>query len=387
MVGVEGLGEAVTGGLAARAVEPDAGEGTGHGQVCLNCGTALAGDYCHSCGQRGHVHRTLGAFWHDLVHAVLHFEGKFWRTLPMLLWRPGELTRRYIEGQRARFVSPMAMFLFSVFLMFAVFSSLGAEAFKDRSAPKASAPEEEELVTSRPQNARELEQQSQAEREENLGELKALERARTKLLSLGKDPAPIDKDIRQIKAELLLEERVLQQALALQRAEDRRMQAHKQPIEGVQIHPQSGPALFGFNAAYQKAKRNRSLLAYKVQTNAYKYSWAMIPIMVPFVWLLFLHRARYRRYRAYDHVVFVTYSLSFLSMAAILLTFLKLLGLTGPAALLPLLIPLAHLFQQLRGAYQLSVTSALWRTLALAVLACLAAALFFIMLLALGVLS
>jgi hypothetical protein len=63
------------------------------------------------------------------------------------------------------------------------------------------------------------------------------------------------------------------------------------------------------------------------------------------------------------------------------------MGLNGPVALLPLLIPLAHLYRQLRGAYQLSVPSALWRTVALAVLACVAAALFFLMLVALGVMS
>ena len=138
---------------------------------------------------------------------------------------------------------------------------------------------------------------------------------------------------------------------------------------------------------YKRAKGNPSLLFYKLQSNAYKFSWALIPIMLPFVWVLFLHRRRYRSYKLYDHIVFVTYSLSFLSMAAILLTFLKLLGLNGSAALLPLLIPLAHVFRQLRGAYQLSRLSALWRTFALAVFACVAGALFFVMLLALGVLG
>src|SRR4051812_10994644 len=124
--GLDSIGEAVTGGMAARAVEPAAGEGGGEGQgACLNCGTALVGAHCHQCGQAGHVHRTLGAFWHDLAHSVLHFDGKMWRTLPLLAWRPGELTRRYVAGERARFVSPMALFLFSVFLMFAVFSSIG----------------------------------------------------------------------------------------------------------------------------------------------------------------------------------------------------------------------------------------------------------------------
>ena len=67
----------------------------------------------------------LRAFFHDLLHGVLHFEGKIWRTLPMLAWRPGELTRRYIDGERASFVSPIALFLFSVFLMFAVGSLSG----------------------------------------------------------------------------------------------------------------------------------------------------------------------------------------------------------------------------------------------------------------------
>ena len=128
-VGVEGaeaIGDAVTGGALARAVEPKAGEGAhGAGGACLNCGTALVGEHCHRCGQAAHIHRTIGAFFHDLVHGVLHLDGKIWRTLPLLAWRPGELTRRYAAGERARFVSPMALFLFSVFLMFAVVNALG----------------------------------------------------------------------------------------------------------------------------------------------------------------------------------------------------------------------------------------------------------------------
>ena len=94
-------------------------------QACLNCSAALAGDYCHACGQHAHVHRTISAFFHDLMHGVLHFEGKIWRTLPLLVLRPGELTRRCIDGQRARFVSPIALFLFSVFLMFAMLGMTG----------------------------------------------------------------------------------------------------------------------------------------------------------------------------------------------------------------------------------------------------------------------
>ncbi|HEV2078531.1 MAG TPA: DUF3667 domain-containing protein, partial [Allosphingosinicella sp.] len=105
--GLDGVGEGVTGGLIARAVEPEAGEqrsGAGDCRACLNCGTPVTANFCPECGQQAHVHRTLGAFWHDIAHSVLHFEGKIWRTLPLLAWKPGELTRRYVEGERARFV-------------------------------------------------------------------------------------------------------------------------------------------------------------------------------------------------------------------------------------------------------------------------------------------
>ena len=142
MPDLEAIGDAATGAVLAKAVEPRTGadDGHTHEKSCLNCGTELAGDYCHACGQRAHVHRTLHAFWHDLLHGVLHFEGKIWHTLPLLAWRPGELTRRYIDGERAKFVSPMALFLFSVFLMFAVASFSGG--LSPRIDPNASADED-----------------------------------------------------------------------------------------------------------------------------------------------------------------------------------------------------------------------------------------------------
>src|SRR5690606_1588119 len=89
---------------------------------CRNCSTQVTGAYCPACGQAAHVHRSLLSLAHDILHSVLHFEGKFWRTVPELFWRPGQLTRRYIDGERVRFVSPMGLYLFAVFLTFAVFS-------------------------------------------------------------------------------------------------------------------------------------------------------------------------------------------------------------------------------------------------------------------------
>jgi hypothetical protein len=123
------IGDAVTGGLLGRAVEPRAGEagpdGHTHEKNCLNCAAPLTGPYCASCGQKAHVHRSVRGFLQDFIQGLFNFEGKFWRTLPMLVWRPGEMTRRYIAGERARFISPVALYLFTVFLMFATLNLTG----------------------------------------------------------------------------------------------------------------------------------------------------------------------------------------------------------------------------------------------------------------------
>ncbi|WP_331040945.1 DUF3667 domain-containing protein [Allosphingosinicella sp.] len=397
MVGMEGVGEAVTGGLAARAVEPQAGEGAGHGEACLNCGTALRGDFCHRCGQRGHVHRTLTAWWHDLAHGVLHLDGKIWRTLPLLAWRPGELTRRYVEGERARFVSPMALFLFSVFMMFAVFSTLGGPVRFNGADFKGETTQEERA---------EAQRDFDEERAESQAEMRELRAERARLAAAGKSTLNVDIKIETLQDEIALRERLFKQAMALIGAEEQR-EAEAAAAKGAQ--PKAGPVKVAaeqadegkfvlvsgadgannwFNDAYKRAKENPSLLFYKLQTNAYKFSWALIPISVPFVWLMFLHRRRYRQFKAYDHTVFVTYSVAFMSLGVIALSLLRPLGISDTIITLAIiLIPPVHMYRQLKGTYQLSRWSALWRTFMLLVFAAIAASLFALMLLMLGVLG
>lgn len=90
------------------------------GKTCANCGTPLVGHYCHACGQQGHLHNKLGHLLHEFVEGIAHFDGRLWRTLPLLAWRPGRLSRDWIEGKRARYVAPLHIFLFALFLMFTI---------------------------------------------------------------------------------------------------------------------------------------------------------------------------------------------------------------------------------------------------------------------------
>jgi len=347
MGNLEALGDAVTGGVLGRAVEPKVGESSdGHTLEanCLNCGAPLAGPFCAACGQHAHVHRTLGAFFHDFLHGVLHFEGKIWRTLPLLAWKPGELTRRYIDGQRARFVSPIALFLFSVFLMFAVLSATGnvnPHIGSDRDLAAA--------------------EKASVEKIANLQKKRA-------------DPTADGDDIKHIDEEIQGEK----QDLALMRDLRR-----KGVTQATFEHAKEGftSDVPWISEAYRKAKGNPDLVLYKLKSNSYKWSWAIIPLSVPFVWLLFPFS---RRFRLYDHTVFVTYSLAFMTILVSVGTLLAAAGITVVAPIL-LFIPPIHIYRQLRGAYDCGRWGALWRTLVLVIVAVIVLILFVLSMGALGI--
>ena len=111
-----------------------------------------------------------------------------------------------------------------------------------------------------------------------------------------------------------------------------------------------------------KQLQNPDFALYKLKSAASKYSFMLVPLSLPFLWLLFLRR---RDVVMYDHAVFALYSLSFM---ALLFACVALLGLAvpeGPLALVVVLVPPVHMFLQLRGTYGLTSASALWRTVAL----------------------
>jgi hypothetical protein len=99
--------------------------------ACLNCGTPVAGKFCAECGQSREDHsRSLRSFLHELVEHHLLLDGKTLRTAYALVLRPGELTRAYIEGRRARYVSPIRLYLFMSFAFFLALYASGLAVFQ-----------------------------------------------------------------------------------------------------------------------------------------------------------------------------------------------------------------------------------------------------------------
>ncbi len=341
--GIEASADILTGGLYGRSVEHRAGEAHNahdHPTHCLNCGTELIGSHCHACGQAGHVHRTAGAILHDIAHGVFHFEGKAWRTFPMLVLRPGELTRRYVDGERARFVSPLALFLFTVFLMFAIVANLPGWSFGDGDFLKSG-------ITGGMAEARAKLTEERVRADAQVSDLaKDLREERA-------DPEPSAKRIARLEERL----KVANDA-RLKMAEAEKLLPVPSTFD-VSGAPEPGQDNWLDNK-FRHAKENPKLLLYKMKTSAYKYSWALIPLSIPFLWLLFPF---HRRFGVYDHAVFTTYSLTFMSLLTIVLAVLGAVGVPMPVlATAGTFIPPIHIYRQMRGAYQLGRASALIRT-------------------------
>jgi hypothetical protein len=350
-------GDVVAGGLFARAIEPSAGEGRGHRSahvgshahgLCLNCGTALIGAHCHRCGQAGHIHRTLHSVGHDLLHGVFHFEGKIWDTLPMLALRPGALTRRYVEGERARFVSPLALFLFTMFLMFAVFGWAGLDSWM-HDPDEAARP----AVTAGTARAR-------AEMNRQLAEL---DRDRARAVAAGQSTREVD-----------FARAALTSGDAIRTGGG---------VPGVLRAIGGKLEENGYKKLGHKLQ-NPELLLYKVKSSSYKYSWALIPLSLPFMWLLFAWR---RGVRVYDHAIFVIYSISFMNLLFVAMTLFSLSPMLAWLDGWLLLVPPIHMFAQLKGAYRLRTFSAAWRTVALLFVTALVLSIFVALLLTLGLMG
>ena len=340
----EALGDLAQASLVARAIEPNSGEsarGHTHESACLNCGTALAGRHCHACGQPAHVHRTLSAFFHDLLHGVFHFEGKIWRTLPLLAWRPGKLTREYIDGRRASYVSPIALFLFVVFLTFAVFNLVVTPSHIDGEG-SIFTPVATEAETATLKDIARLE--------------KDLATARAK----GEQTGAIEGQLAGARGALA----------GIRSAKDGELPDKIAQSDG----PTDRNFVESINAAWAKVGANPDLAIYKLQSSAYKYSWLLIPLSVPFVWVLFPFR---RRYHLYDHTVFVTYSLSFMLLLLAVASIAALGEGWGDAIVVALLAYAPfHIYRQLRETYALTRFGAWWRTWLLSGFAFVALSLF-----------
>jgi hypothetical protein len=328
-------------------------EGVEEKSICANCGAVLLGKYCHACGQSSHIHRSLLHLLEELGHGLLHFDTKAWRTFPALILRPGKLTRDYIAGQRTRFVSPLALFLFMMFFMFFVFSFNSNTSFSNG-------------YWSNEQGMEEQKQELQST---------LLEQEQIKLNLISQNLSVKDQDEIILKTQRALNKIELklsrkQEASASKTSasddEGSWTQIGKDVTrEDIEKNLQINLPFISKDQMVDKiyhANQNPELSFYKIKSGIAKFAFLLVPLTLPFLWLMFAWR---RKFTMFDHAVFSLYSLSFMALFFSAMSVLLNFGSKGLGVFLIFIVPPIHIFQQLRHAYQLSFFSSFWRTMAL----------------------
>src|SRR5687768_3823464 len=88
--------------------------------ACRNCGADMAGAWCHACGQKRVTagERGLRHLLGEAFRQATDVDGKLLRSLRLLLFSPGMLSREYLDDRRARYASPITLFLIANVLYF-----------------------------------------------------------------------------------------------------------------------------------------------------------------------------------------------------------------------------------------------------------------------------
>ncbi|HMA48473.1 MAG TPA: DUF3667 domain-containing protein [Magnetospirillaceae bacterium] len=349
-IGEDAAGQLADAALLGAAFERGGKGNQHHDGACANCGAPLEGRYCHMCGQRGHVHRSVLHLLEEFFHGLFHLDGKIIRTAPLLLFRPGALTRRYLEGQRVRFVTPIGMFLFTVFLMFFAVATIDADQVVHPDSAMSA------------QDRAKLKQDLEGAKQEIKNNLKgdpaamgAVENA------LDKAEKAADQPVEEKKTETAKEdddvEHMFEHPLGLDwRAISKKMSQKKGMTS---LGPETEKRI-------RASLADPDLLVFKLRSAASEYSFLLVPASVPFLWLMFFWK---RRVYLFDHVIFSLHSLSFMALFVTLVIVGLEFHVGGPLWSLAFLVPPIHMFFHLRGTYQLGTFGALWRTVALSFIA------------------
>jgi hypothetical protein len=87
--------------------------------TCPNCAAERAGTFCQRCGQNDRSYlRAVPPMVGELIRETFELDGRLVRTLRLLVFRPGALSREFSANRRAAYVTPVRLLLFASLLFF-----------------------------------------------------------------------------------------------------------------------------------------------------------------------------------------------------------------------------------------------------------------------------
>ena len=94
-------------------------------KYCRNCGHEVPNLYCSYCGQSA---KNIRVSFHSLIMDFLGdyftFDSKLFRSVTPLFFKPGFLTRAFMQGKRVRYIPPLRLYIFSSIIFFLTIASI-----------------------------------------------------------------------------------------------------------------------------------------------------------------------------------------------------------------------------------------------------------------------
>jgi hypothetical protein len=287
-----------------------AGQTAPKGTPCANCGTVLVGPWCHDCGQLGEdFHRSWLHLAVESLEGLLHMDGRLWRTLPDLAFRPARLTRAYLEGHRAPQIPPLRLFLVVLLLVFF---------------------------------------------------LGSLNRGHDSLFGPGRGHQPLPGQSARTKAQLdKAHVRVVYVGDPEHGLSEAQKAQVKEQISHMQVSFWNRPdpeASAWLRDRIGRVIDNPQAFKLVLESWSERFAFLMLPIAALLLSLLFVFQ---RRFYLFDHLIFSMHSLSFVGLLFSAVTLLSMV--VGSVAGLLYFAAPVHLFAHMRGVYGSSAFGTLFR--------------------------
>ncbi|WOD43398.1 DUF3667 domain-containing protein [Hwangdonia lutea] len=83
-------------------------------ETCKNCEESfeVGFEYCPHCGQKAKDELTLGVLFYNTITNYFSFDARFFKSFLPLLFKPGYLASKFIEGKRLLYLHPAQLYLF-----------------------------------------------------------------------------------------------------------------------------------------------------------------------------------------------------------------------------------------------------------------------------------
>jgi len=97
--------------------------------TCKNCEKNFNNNYkfCPHCGQKSDDKLTLGILFYNTISNYFSFDARFFKSYIPLMFKPGYLPNKFIEGKRLLYLHPAQMYLFISVVFFFLFSFITRE--------------------------------------------------------------------------------------------------------------------------------------------------------------------------------------------------------------------------------------------------------------------